>query len=240
MDLNDVTVLVLAGGKGTRLAELTVKTPKPLLPVGNKPFISILIHYLRKNGFQKIALSLCYHPENFINSLSEIYPELEFITENEPLGTGGGILYGLQFIKTNWVLILNGDSVLDINYAKFATDYMSQEKASVVIACSEVKQQNRYGFINISNSLVTGFEEKPQDPKDGLINAGIYLIRKNVLRNFAIKACSFETDILPELIRMGVVWGIKYSEKFIDIGTPDDYLHAAQKLNEMKNFKADL
>jgi len=207
------------------------------LPIGNKPFILHLLNYLKVSGFRKIALSLCYQPNAFIKELSEAFPELKYHTEQEPLGTGGGILHSLQYIDTEWIIILNGDSVLDIDYAKFAHDNKTQYTTSVVIACNEVKQQNRYGFVTISNNLVTGFEEKPREPKNGLINAGIYFVKKDSLSTFKPKSCSFESDILPVLIKKGQVTGVKFAEKFIDIGTPDDYSHAEYKLKEMKNFK---
>jgi NDP-sugar pyrophosphorylase family protein len=240
MFLDDVTVLILAGGKGTRLGELTKHTPKPLLPVGKKPFIQLMIENLYQFGFSSIALSLFQKHHEFEKRLSPIFPKLNYIVEPQPLGTGGGILYALSYLTTKSVLVLNGDSLLDINYAEFVANNI-KNLDSLTMACNKVYNTNRFGFVDVQdNGLVTNFKEKPLEPQSGYINAGIYLINRTLLQNFRIKPCSFESDLIPVLLQKNSIKAKLYDVRFIDIGIPEDYQKSEALIKEMKNFKIDL
>jgi D-glycero-alpha-D-manno-heptose 1-phosphate guanylyltransferase len=237
----DVHVLILAGGRGTRLGSLTESTPKPMLPVGEKPLIYILLSALYKQGFEVFTICTHYHHQIFERDLLPRFPDLQFIVEPNPLGTGGAILNALPLIERDIVLVLNGDSVLDIDYAAFAKEgHRALQDTSVLIAGNFVEHQTRFGFIDHdAGGNVLGFREKPSLPMDGVINSGLYLLNRKKFLNLQLPPgpCSFETDVLPELIQNSQVQVRSYNDPFIDIGISEDYERADEVLGKMKHFR---
>src|SRR4051812_49281252 len=137
--------LILAGGKGTRLRPLTVYTPKPIVPLVNRPFLLYQIDILRKAGITDITLSLSYQPdkiEHLLGHGSEYGVDLRYVTEPSPMGTGGAYKFASNTIREPTV-VLNGDILTNIDIAKLI-DFHSSNSAAATITLVPVSDPARY------------------------------------------------------------------------------------------------
>jgi D-glycero-alpha-D-manno-heptose 1-phosphate guanylyltransferase len=218
--------IILAGGFGTRLRSVVEDLPKTLAPVNDKPFLDYLITSLDEQGINRIIISVGYLHEKIEDWCKQTYPDKEivFALEENPLGTGGGIRLALKYAKTDDVLIINGDTFLDFNYDDILKVY-SEKNAACVIALKKLEKFDRYGCITTDeNFRINGFLEKGYR-EVGLINAGVYLLRKSVFLSCTPDGnFSFEKDFLEIKFRELPIYGIEFNGYFIDIGIPEDYL----------------
>lgn len=221
--MRDLTALVLAGGRGTRIAHLVGDTPKPLVPVAGKPFLEWLSLYLVRGGVRRFVFSTGYKAEQIEAWTKTIaWPDVTMETVAEPsaLGTGGAV-FGCLDRCGEWFLVLNGDT-LAIFDLPLLTDLVGSD-IDGAIAALPVSDTSRYGSLDVgADGLLRGFREK--QPGAGLINAGVYLLRKQALLPLVREGqVSLETEILPELIaRGGKVAAVNVGQAgFIDIGTPE-------------------
>jgi mannose-1-phosphate guanylyltransferase len=156
--------LILAGGKGTRLRPLTVYTPKPIVPVLNKPFLLYQIEILRRAGIKDITLSLSYQPdkiERLLGNGSEYGVNLRFITEPSPMGTGGAYKFAAEAIRETTV-VFNGDILTDLDISK-VVKFHTEKKAEATIVLTPVEDPSAYGLVETDNDLkVLRFREKPK------------------------------------------------------------------------------
>jgi NDP-sugar pyrophosphorylase family protein len=232
----NMQALILAGGKGTRLRPLTVYTPKPIVPLINRPFLLYQIDILRKAGITDITLSLSYQPdkiEHLLGSGSEFGVNLRYVTEPSPMGTGGAYKFASDSIRETTV-VFNGDILTDIDIGKLI-EFHSSRSAVATLALVPVDDPTRYGLIKIDEeNRVQRFVEKPQpDELDELqintINAGIYILEPEILDTITPDANrSFEYDIFPDILKRQMpFFGYEMSgEYWRDIGTPTSYLAA--------------
>jgi D,D-heptose 1,7-bisphosphate phosphatase len=215
--------VVLAGGLGTRLGDLTRDVPKSLLPVGGPPLLEWLVRNLERFGFDEILLLAGYRSalvEAFASD-SRFLSRVTTVVESEPLGTGGALLNARSHLDDVF-LLLNGDTLFDFNYLDLFLRLPSE--AAIVVALREVKDARRYGAVRMHEGLVESFTEKgPGGPN--LVNGGVYAVRRSMVDSIAGKR-SLEVDVLPSLPH-GQVAGSVYAGFFIDIGIPSD-LHRAQ------------
>ena len=214
--------VILCGGRGSRLNDLTKKVPKPLLKVNNKPFIEYQIENLSRHGITEIILLCCYkydlfkkkyHKKKVLNS------KVICLNEKKPLGTGGGLLKFKDKLN-KYFYVLNGDTIFDINYLDFQKKF--QKKKYICIATTN-KKGSRYGKISKSN---------------GNINAGIYILNKKIFKFFKKGFISLEKDIFPKLKERKKIQTIFYEKdkhNFLDIGIPSDF-----KLSHKKIIKSYL
>jgi D-glycero-alpha-D-manno-heptose 1-phosphate guanylyltransferase len=231
--LKNIPCIILAGGFGSRLQSVVKDVAKPMAPMGNKPFLHILMDYLHQEGIENFVLSLGYKAETvsaYFKKLSLPYA-IQYIIENEPLGTGGGIKKALQALDANELLVVNGDTFFQIPIAKFIQDAQNSA-ADFFMALMENKNTNRFGSVRLDNELIVDFGT-PQT--DGLNNAGVYFLKK---AEFLI-ACetdkfSLETEIFPKLIRNKQLKAKCYEAYFIDIGIPEDYQRAKNELGKIR------
>lgn len=223
--------VILVGGKGTRLGALTNDTPKPLLPVGGRPFVSYLIQEAARHGFARILLLAGFKAEAFaseIDALRAAAPaavELKVIAEPEPLGTGGALKFAAPHLD-EYFLLLNGDSFFDINLL----DLAGPPLPAASVGRLALKPQNdvsRYGTVGLSGDNVTTFTEKSSAGGPGLINGGIYWFNRSLLNHFGHGFVSLETEVLPKLAISGRLRGKVYDRFLLDIGLPQS-LEAAQ------------
>lgn len=242
--------LILAGGKGTRLRPLTVYTPKPIVPVLNRPFILYQIDILSKAGIVDIVLSLSYQPdkiEDLLGDGSDHGVRLRYVTEPNPLGTGGAYRFAADEIRGTTV-VLNGDILTDIDISALI-DFHNEKRSAATLALARVDDPSAYGLVEIDGgSKVVRFLEKPK-PEDvqGLgintINAGIYVLEPTVLDVIPPKENrSFEYDVFPELLKRGdPFFGYVIENTYWrDLGTPASYLAAhhdliADKMKHLEN-----
>ncbi|OEW29312.1 D-glycero-D-manno-heptose 1-phosphate guanosyltransferase [Campylobacter jejuni] len=211
--------IILCGGLGTRLKSITKDIPKPMAPINDKPFLEFIFGYLKKQGIKEIILAVSYKyeviQEYFKNEFLGI--KIKYSIEKELLGTGGAIKEALKFIK-NEAYILNGDTIFDIDLKKLILN-----DSKICIALKQMRNFDRYGTVNVDDQgIVTSFEEKVFK-KQGLINGGIYLLAKDVFKDFALQEkFSFEEFLQENYTKLKIRAGI-FDDYFIDIGVPEDY-----------------
>jgi NDP-sugar pyrophosphorylase family protein len=227
--------LILAGGKGTRLRPLTVYTPKPVVPVMNRPFLLYQLEILRRAGIKDITLSLGYQPDKIelvLGDGSEFGVNLRFVTEPRPLGTGGA--YGFAADPASATVVLNGDILTNAPIDKIIARH-KERSAEATIVLAPVENPSAYGLVETDDDgRVLGFLEKPSPEECGslginTINAGIYVLEPSVLKLIPEdENCSFEYDVFPALLRdeKRVYSYILTQNYWRDIGTTQSYLDA--------------
>lgn len=217
--------IILAGGLGTRLKDISGDTPKPLVPVSGKPFVYYILDNLVRQGVSHIVFAISYQSDFFIDQIGEVYKnvKISYSVEKKALGTGGAIKQALDLCDSEHVLVTNGDTYIDIDLQRFYKNHISFNK-SVSMALVNVSDVARYGSVKLSGSDIVGFSEKGQSGS-GLINGGIYLINKekSALNSGAY---SFEDAFLKKeylSVNPFICNGF-----FIDIGIPSDYFKACE------------
>lgn len=227
----DTTVLILAGGRGTRIADLTPNTPKPMVMVAGSPFLEWIIRRLVRENFTNILLSIGHMADVVTQwlttrKLTSAGEKVAAHTEHTPLGTGGAVADALTKIHTPYILVLNGDTLLLSDFAP-ALKRMVDEKLDGMIVARHLDDTGRYGRLAALGGILTAFEEKK--PGAGLINGGVYVFPTTWLKRHISKgASSIETDVFPRLLREGARIGIEVTHApFIDIGTPETLAEAS-------------
>lgn len=216
--------IILAGGFGSRLKSVVNEVPKPMAPVQNRPFLEFIFAHLKNYNVKKVILSVGYLHNIIIDNYGNNYEgiDIEYAIEDQPLGTGGAIKLSLSKIADKEALIINGDSLFNINIDTFSA-FFHQSDANVLLALKQIDDVSRYGCVTIDdNNKITAFHEKGKISSNGIINGGIYLVRKNILDNYPDKF-SFEKDFLEKNINNSI-FGLTFDDDFIDIGIPEDYL----------------
>ncbi len=230
--------LILAGGKGTRLRPLTVYTPKPVVPVVNRPFLLYQIDVLRSAGVTDITLSLSYQPdkiEHILGNGSEFGVNLRYITEPSPMGTGGAYKFAAESLGDT-TIVFNGDILTNLDLTSLI-EFHRAKQAAATLAVVPVEDISRYGVIDIDGEgRITKFIEKPQgDELSSLaintVNAGIYILEPAILDLIPTAVSrSFEYEVFPEILENDLpFFGYNMSGSYWqDIGTPENYLKAHQ------------
>jgi D-glycero-alpha-D-manno-heptose 1-phosphate guanylyltransferase len=229
-------VIVLVGGKGTRLSSVVSNLPKPLAPIGNQPFFDLILHKLREAFGESLHLILATgHLHDCFEQYAlakQHHAKISLSQELHPLGTGGAIRQAMQLSTQEQVLVLNGDSYFDIDYLAFTQQTSDQNAIS--LAAAYVQDISRFGAlaINQDTSIVTEFLEKGRQGA-GYINAGVYLINKAwFLANTVNASFSFEL-YLSVLATTKTLYSRCYQAGFVDIGTPEDYQKAQSMLKHL-------
>lgn len=222
--------LILIGGLGTRLRPFTCNTPKPLLPIVNKPFLLYQIELLKKYGIKEVIFCLAYLSHTFENHFgngSKYGIKIHYVYEQDPLGTGGAIKNAQKYIDRQ-VLIFNGDVLMDIDIEAMRR-YHLKNKAKATIALTRVKDPTVYGLVETAkNGRIERFLEKPSwdEVTCNTINAGVYIFAPEVL-SLIPKGINYsvERGLFPSLLaRNEKLFGFVNSSYWIDIGSIDKYL----------------
>jgi D-glycero-alpha-D-manno-heptose 1-phosphate guanylyltransferase len=227
--------IILCGGFGTRLSSMFPNTPKPLVPILGRVFLRHLLELiLSSKAIDTIILSCFYKTELFEKEFSEEIKlgKIVISEEKEKLGTGGAIFFNLKNLEENEAaLILNGDSILKVNLENFI-NFSKQKNNDICLCLAKVENSSRYGKVEITqNKSVKKFVEKNiNDTSAGLINAGIYVVNKNLLNHFKNQEASFsfEEVVLQSLGKRSKITNSTFlvDGVFLDIGVPEDYLKA--------------
>lgn len=225
--------IILAGGKGTRLKGVIDNRPKPMAIINGKPFVEWILLLLRLQGIQRAVIStghLGEIVESYFDTGKDIGMEVAFARDPFPLGTGGAVRNALGKTKTNHIIVLNGDSYLRFNLSSFLKTHLAVN-ASASIILVPVEDTSRYGSVKVNkDGKVMSFLEKSQKKQIGLINAGIYLLERNVAKEIPEgKKISLEREFFPDLIGKGL-YGVICEKLFIDIGTPESFSKAEKML----------
>lgn len=227
------TAIILAGGHGSRLQSITGQTPKCLAPVNGQPFLYYLLQQLSTQGFAQIVLALGVGAEAVQTAAAawqQYHPQvtLQYVIETSPLGTGGAILHAIPYCQSQHVLVLNGDSYLQVNYAD-TFRHRPQMDADVTMLLTPMQQADRFGLVTMdAQKRIISFQEKKAH-SSGLINAGAYWLNIAKIHPALLPPIgSWEKDILPMLLARKHLYGQVVHGYFIDIGIPDAY-EKAQK-----------
>jgi D-glycero-alpha-D-manno-heptose 1-phosphate guanylyltransferase len=223
--------IVLAGGFGTRLASVIQGMPKVLAPVGDRPFLELLLQRLRQKGIERVILSVGYLAGMIRERFGERFGglELAYAVEEEPLGTGGAVRRALAMAGSGAVFVLNGDTLVDLDYAAMLARHLECGVA-VSIAVAEAADCTRYGRVFVRENRVVGFAEKGQ-PGPGKINTGAYVMNRDVFASYKMPAAfSLEMDFFAPRIQELRPLAFLTSGYFIDIGIPEDLLRAQREL----------
>ncbi len=227
--------LVLAGGEGTRLRPLTRTTPKPVMPLAGRPFLSYMLDWLRGHGVSEVILSCGFMSSAVRDVLGDIYDgmRLRHVVEDEPLGTAGPVRLALdQGVLDQRLLVLNGDVLSDMDLtAELA--FHERSGARVTLALHAVADTSSYGVVpTAEDGRVEAFLEKTEgDVPTDRINAGAYVIERDVVEELVPpgRAVSFEREVFPKLVGAGL-YGLDAPGYWNDIGTPRRYLEATWDL----------
>lgn len=229
--------LILAGGKGTRLRPLTVYTPKPIVPICNRPFLLYQIDTLRRAGITDITLSLSYQPnkiEHLLGDGSDYGVKLKYTVEPQPMGTAGAYKFAEDLIREPTV-VFNGDILTDLDLKAVIREH-NERKATATVVLTPVENPRDYGLVETEkDGRIRRFLEKPGEDEItcNTINAGTYILEPKVLDLIpAGENHSFEYGCFPGLLRRKEAFfaHIPARTYWIDIGTPARYLQAHHDL----------
>jgi len=216
--------VILIGGRGTRLRPFTMDTPKPLLPVLNRPFLLYQLDLLKKHGVKKVLLCTSYMARDFRSLLGA---RVEYVHEKTPLGTGGALRNALDKLGET-TLVLNGDIFHQLDVSAFLRQHR-KNKADLSIALTRVKDPTLYGVVETEPSgRIRRFVEKPSwdELQSNTINAGAYLFERTMIERIpAGTIYSLERSLFPQLLAENKrLFGYVSGGYWMDIGTVDKYL----------------
>lgn len=217
--------VIVAGGAGTRLRPLTDDLPKALLPIGSRPLMEIMIDQLREAGIRRVNVTTHHKGEKIADHFGDgrrLGVELRYVTEDQPLGTAGGL--GLMDSNGDALLVINGDILTQVDFRAMVAFHRA-EQADLTVAVRPLEWRLPYGVVECEGVSVRRLTEKPV--LTHLVNAGIYLLEPSVHR-FIPDGRQFDmTDLIERLLAAGrPVAGFPIHEYWLDIGRPEDYQRA--------------
>ncbi|GAA2020717.1 NDP-sugar synthase [Nakamurella flavida] len=232
---NPVDAVVLVGGKGTRLRPLTLSAPKPMLPTAGVPFLEHLLSRIRDIGIEHVVLGTSYKAETFTEYFgdgSAFGLDIEYVVEDEPMGTGGAIRNVAGLLRHDTALVFNGDilSGVDLN-ALLATH--ADNQADVTLHLVRVPDPRAFGSVpTAADGRVEAFLEKTDAPPTDQINAGCYVFKRTVLEAIPTgRVVSVERETFPGLLESGArVFGHVDSTYWLDLGTPAAFVQGSADL----------
>jgi dTDP-glucose pyrophosphorylase/CBS domain-containing protein len=228
--------LVMAGGIGSRMRPLTDSLPKPMLPVGDKPLMEIIVQQLKKVGIERINVSVHHESEkitDYFGDGSDFEVSINYVTEDRPLGTAGAL--GIMELPTETTLVVNGDILTNIDYQAMFTAHR-ENHAELTVAVQRQDLQLPYGVFDCEGSSIKAVTEKPV--VNFLINAGIYLLEPSVYGLVPAGERYDMTDLIQRLLDEGrSVNAFPLLESWIDIGTPDEYRRAQAEVANWETQK---
>lgn len=226
-----ITGAILAGGLGTRLRAVVSDRPKVLAMVRGKPFLAYLLDQLMEGGVRDVVLLTGYRGEQIRDVFGRRFRSirLEYSQEETPLGTAGAIRLALPKIATDTVLMMNGDSYCAADMCRFQA-FHRQHSADASLMLTHVPDTSRFGKVETGpDGRVLRFLEKQDAGGDGWINAGLYLLRRELIEEVpAGQAVSIEREMFPAWSRAGKLFGHPAGGSFLDIGTPESYVAAEE------------
>jgi len=228
-DGEDTKAVLLVGGLGTRLRALIPSTPKALAPVGDRPFLELLVRQLQGQGIRRLVMCSGYLADQIESEFGDgrnLGVTIEYSKELEPLGTAGAIKLAERYLQSvSEFLVMNGDSFLEIDLHQLIQFHRAHGGLATMAVVS-VENAGRYGTVRTdSSNRITEFDEKTGKDSPGLINAGVYVFSRALLEHISAGQVSLEKDVFPKLLDQGM-YALEQKGVFIDIGTPVDYARA--------------
>lgn len=221
----DLAAIILAGGRGTRLQAVVSDRPKPLALVAGRPFLAYLLDQVADAGVTRVVLSTGYLAEQFEDVIGSDYRGMKIIyaVEDQPMGTGGAIRFAGRQSDADQLLVMNGDSYCDADLRAYI-EWHTKGGHDVSLVLVKVADAARYGTVEVAaDGRVIAFLEKRSISAPGYVNAGVYLLSRQMLEQLPEGASSIERDAFPAWIKQHTVKGWVTDCAFIDIGIPSDY-----------------
>ncbi|MHC1682474.1 MAG: nucleotidyltransferase family protein [Clostridiaceae bacterium] len=216
-------VVIMAGGLGTRLKDLTKEVPKPMLKVGNDPILQHIINNFKQYGFNKMLISVNYKAEIIENYFQDGYAygvKINYIREFKRLGTAGGIKLAKDYLEKPF-FVINGDIFTNLNVESMLTHH-TENKFDLTVGIRNHSFQIPYGVIETKDNLITELKEKPSI--NYYINAGVYCLNPNIVELIPEDQYFEITDLINLCIEKGLKVGYyEVSEYWMDIGRIEDY-----------------
>lgn len=228
--------MVLVGGKGTRLRPLTLSAPKPMLPTAGLPFLTHLLSRIAAAGIEHVILGTSYKPAVFeaeFGDGSALGLQIEYVTEEHPLGTGGGIANVAGKLRNDTAMVFNGDVLSGADLAQLL-DFHRSNRADVTLQLVRVGDPRAFGCVPTNEEdRVVAFLEKTEDPPTDQINAGCYVFERNVIDRIPQgREVSVEREVFPALLADGdcKIYGYVDASYWRDMGTPEDFVRGSADL----------
>lgn len=218
--------IILAGGLGTRLRASVKDIPKPMAPVAGKPFLEYLLLYLRRSKITDIVLSVGYKKDvirSYFGDGSSFGIRISYSEENEPLGTGGALKQSISKSDDSHFIVMNGDSFFNIPFADLL-QYHGDKPGLITMGLAFVQDRSRYGVvaINTADGRIKSFQKDGMETS-GLINSGVYVVNRDIVKYIPDGPVSLEANVLPLLKNDRLLYGKAFDAFFLDIGIPKDY-----------------
>lgn len=224
--------VIMAGGYGTRLRPLTEELPKPMLPVGDRPLMEIIIRQLKEVGIQKVNITTHHKPEKIINHFGNgeaFGVDINYVTESQPLGTAGAL--GLVKASDETTLVINGDILTQVDFRAMLS-FHRENNADLTVAVRQYDLTVPYGVIECEGTSVRRITEKPLF--SFFVNAGMYLLEPNVHRYIPNGKPFDMTELIQRLLADNrLVVSFPVHEYWLDIGQHETYQQAQEKVKQM-------
>ncbi|MDX1874287.1 NDP-sugar synthase [Mycolicibacterium sp. 120266] len=235
VDPAKVDAVILVGGQGTRLRPLTLSAPKPMLPTAGLPFLTHMLSRIAAAGIEHVVLGTSYKAEVFeaeFGDGSKLGLHIEYVVEEQALGTGGGIANVASKLRHDTVLVFNGDVLSGADLGALLACH-EEHQADVTLHLVRVSDPRAFGCVPTDAAgRVTAFLEKTEDPPTDQINAGCYVFRRELIDELPKgRALSVEREVFPALLTQGrKVCGYVDNSYWRDMGTPDDFVRGSADL----------
>ncbi|MBU1109524.1 MAG: nucleotidyltransferase family protein [Candidatus Riflebacteria bacterium] len=227
--------VIMAGGLGSRLGNITREIPKPLLPVGNRPIIALIVEQLRRHGIEKIYISINYRAAKIKDYFTENPikgANISYLEEKEFLGTAGSLTLLPERSKQS-LIVMNGDILSPVNFGNLL-DFHATARKPMTLCTREFNFQIPYGVLQMRGDNLVDIEEKPTHSI--FINAGIYVLEPTLLDLIKPQQRLDMTDLIKEVnASAGGVSCFPVSEFWLDIGSPIDYARAHESFAEISS-----
>jgi NDP-sugar pyrophosphorylase family protein len=226
-EVGSIDAAILAGGLGSRLAGCLEGRPKALADIAGQPFLAYLLRWMTDCGLRRFVFCLGHGAEQ-IREYVRTAPglagaEVVFSQEETALGTGGCLRLALPHFRSEPVLVANGDTLAAAPLAEMLA-FHRRCAAQVTLAAAQVDDAASYGALELApEGRVTAFREKEQVSGAAVVNAGLYLVSRNVLQTIAPGFVSLEREVLPRLLQAGRVYAFQGSFPFLDVGVPERF-----------------
>ena len=223
--------LILAGGFGTRLKELTeqLDLPKPMIPVQGKPVLEHLVIFLKKFGVEEVIFALHFKPDkikDYFGDGSKFGITTHYFLEDEALGTGGCLKHLKDLLPETFVMT-NGDELKDFDLEAMWKVH-KDNKALVTIALWTVEDPSAYGVARLEGNHILEFVEKPkkEEAPSNYINSGLYIMEPEAIDLIPEGFAMVEKDLFPQVAKMGRLYGYPFTGQWFDTGTEERYERA--------------
>ncbi len=230
-----VDAVILVGGQGTRLRPLTLSAPKPMLPTAGLPFLTHLLSRIAAAGIEHVILGTSYKAGVFESEFgdgSKMGLQIEYVVEDEPLGTGGGIANVAHKLRYDTAMVFNGDVLSGADLGALLATHHDHD-ADVTLHLVRVGDPRAFGCVPTdADGVVTAFLEKTEDPPTDQVNAGCYVFKREVIDRLPKgRALSVEREVFPQLLADGFkLCGHVDASYWRDMGTPEDFVRGSSDL----------